>query len=287
MSLRRSVRNAAGTAGAGRSDAGPIRPAGAGGPERLRALRRRTPARGPRRGLGRRPGGPGPGRAVHPAGPAEPGAAAPHPGRARASRSSCRPTILSWPSTWTGCWWWTPEGRVRRRPGRRRRPLPEAVRGGPRRPAARPRGLGTAMRGHGFLLANYVPGDSPVHRAPLWLKFGLVLGCGMASFLVAGLGGGRRGARGAVRGVPAQRGRAAPAGPGRPAGPSRPGRDRRVPVVAAGRPGGGADRPRHPGLHGGGVHPDRHHPGAGPAGRRRLPGPPVPAASAPTPNGSH
>lgn len=42
------------------------------------------------------------------------------------------------------------------------------------------------MRGHGFLFANYVPGDSPVHRAPLWLKFGLVLGCGMASFLVAG-----------------------------------------------------------------------------------------------------
>ncbi|MEQ4520586.1 energy-coupling factor transporter transmembrane protein EcfT [Pseudarthrobacter sp. B907] len=42
------------------------------------------------------------------------------------------------------------------------------------------------MRGHGFLLANYVPGTSPVHRAPLWLKFLLVLACGMASFLVAG-----------------------------------------------------------------------------------------------------
>ncbi|MET3810990.1 energy-coupling factor transporter transmembrane protein EcfT [Arthrobacter sp. UYEF3] len=41
------------------------------------------------------------------------------------------------------------------------------------------------MRGHGFLLANYVPGTSPVHRTPLWLKFLLVLGCGMASFLIA------------------------------------------------------------------------------------------------------
>ncbi|QDY91168.1 energy-coupling factor transporter transmembrane protein EcfT [Arthrobacter sp. UKPF54-2] len=41
------------------------------------------------------------------------------------------------------------------------------------------------MRGHGFLLAHYVPGSSPVHRAPLWLKFLLVLACGMASFLVA------------------------------------------------------------------------------------------------------
>lgn len=41
------------------------------------------------------------------------------------------------------------------------------------------------MRGHGFLLANYVPGSSPVHRAPLWLKFLLVLACGMGSFLVA------------------------------------------------------------------------------------------------------
>ncbi|MEN3344815.1 MAG: biotin transport system permease protein [Arthrobacter sp.] len=41
------------------------------------------------------------------------------------------------------------------------------------------------MSGHGFLLANYVPGTSVIHRAPLWLKFLLVLGCGMASFLVA------------------------------------------------------------------------------------------------------
>ncbi len=41
------------------------------------------------------------------------------------------------------------------------------------------------MSGHGFLLANYVPGGSPVHRSPLWLKFLLVLACGMASFLIA------------------------------------------------------------------------------------------------------
>jgi biotin transport system permease protein len=37
----------------------------------------------------------------------------------------------------------------------------------------------------GFLFANYVPGSSVVHRAPLSLKFVLVLGCGMASFLIA------------------------------------------------------------------------------------------------------
>ena len=40
------------------------------------------------------------------------------------------------------------------------------------------------MRGHGFLLANYVPGTSLLHRAPLWLKFLVVVGCGMASFLI-------------------------------------------------------------------------------------------------------
>ena len=40
------------------------------------------------------------------------------------------------------------------------------------------------MRGHGFLLANYVPGNSVIHRAPLALKFLLVVGCGLASFLV-------------------------------------------------------------------------------------------------------
>lgn len=40
------------------------------------------------------------------------------------------------------------------------------------------------MRGHGFLLANYVPGDSLVHRAPLALKFLVVMGCGLASFLI-------------------------------------------------------------------------------------------------------
>jgi biotin transport system permease protein len=41
------------------------------------------------------------------------------------------------------------------------------------------------LSGHGFLLANYAPGTSVIHRAPLWLKFLLVFGCGMASFLVA------------------------------------------------------------------------------------------------------
>jgi biotin transport system permease protein len=40
------------------------------------------------------------------------------------------------------------------------------------------------VRGHGFLLANYVPGESPVHRAPLPLKFLLVLACAMAAFLI-------------------------------------------------------------------------------------------------------
>ena len=40
------------------------------------------------------------------------------------------------------------------------------------------------MRGHGFLLANYVPGNSPIHRAPLALKFLLVFGCGLASFII-------------------------------------------------------------------------------------------------------
>jgi len=40
------------------------------------------------------------------------------------------------------------------------------------------------VSGHGFLLVNYVPGTSLVHRAPLWLKFLSVVGCGMASFLV-------------------------------------------------------------------------------------------------------
>ncbi|MCU1512367.1 MAG: energy-coupling factor transporter transrane protein EcfT [Arthrobacter sp.] len=41
------------------------------------------------------------------------------------------------------------------------------------------------MSSSGFLFANYVPGSSVVHRAPLSLKFVLVLGCGMASFLIA------------------------------------------------------------------------------------------------------
>ena len=40
------------------------------------------------------------------------------------------------------------------------------------------------MRGHGFLLANYVPGNSFIHRSPLALKFLLVFGCGLASFII-------------------------------------------------------------------------------------------------------
>jgi biotin transport system permease protein len=40
------------------------------------------------------------------------------------------------------------------------------------------------MRGHGVLIPNYVPGDSIVHRTPLWLKFLLVAACGLASFLI-------------------------------------------------------------------------------------------------------
>jgi len=40
------------------------------------------------------------------------------------------------------------------------------------------------VRGHGFLLANYVPGDSLLHRAPLALKFLLVVACGLVSFII-------------------------------------------------------------------------------------------------------
>ena len=40
------------------------------------------------------------------------------------------------------------------------------------------------MRGHGFLLAQYVPGNSLIHRTPLWLKFLVVAACGTASFLI-------------------------------------------------------------------------------------------------------
>lgn len=40
------------------------------------------------------------------------------------------------------------------------------------------------MRGHGFLLANYVPGNSLLHRSPLALKFLLVFACGLASFII-------------------------------------------------------------------------------------------------------
>jgi biotin transport system permease protein len=41
------------------------------------------------------------------------------------------------------------------------------------------------VRGHGVLLANYVPGNSLIHRTPLAAKFLLVIGCGLLSFLVA------------------------------------------------------------------------------------------------------
>jgi biotin transport system permease protein len=40
------------------------------------------------------------------------------------------------------------------------------------------------VRGHGFLIGNYVRGHSIIHRAPLWLKFLLVAVCGAASFLM-------------------------------------------------------------------------------------------------------
>ncbi|MET3902848.1 energy-coupling factor transporter transmembrane component T [Paenarthrobacter sp. 4246] len=40
------------------------------------------------------------------------------------------------------------------------------------------------MRGHGFLIANYVRGNSIIHRTPLWLKFLVVAVCGAASFLI-------------------------------------------------------------------------------------------------------
>ncbi|WP_309074915.1 energy-coupling factor transporter transmembrane component T [Paenarthrobacter sp.] len=40
------------------------------------------------------------------------------------------------------------------------------------------------MRGHGFLIANYVRGNSIIHRTPLWLKFIVVAACGTASFLI-------------------------------------------------------------------------------------------------------
>ena len=40
------------------------------------------------------------------------------------------------------------------------------------------------MRGHGFLLANYVPGTSFLHRAPLAVKFLLVVTSGLASFVI-------------------------------------------------------------------------------------------------------
>ncbi|MCT9868028.1 energy-coupling factor transporter transmembrane component T family protein [Paenarthrobacter aurescens] len=40
------------------------------------------------------------------------------------------------------------------------------------------------MRGNSFLIANYVRGNSIIHRTPLWLKFLVVAACGTASFLI-------------------------------------------------------------------------------------------------------
>ena len=40
------------------------------------------------------------------------------------------------------------------------------------------------MRGHGFLLANYVPGTSFLHRSPLAVKFLLVVASSLASFVI-------------------------------------------------------------------------------------------------------
>lgn len=40
------------------------------------------------------------------------------------------------------------------------------------------------MRGKVVLIADYVRGDSFVHRTPLWAKFLLVAACGTASFLI-------------------------------------------------------------------------------------------------------
>lgn len=51
-------------------------------------------------------------------------------------------------------------------------------------PAGAQPGPGCQVRGHGFLLANYVPGNSFLHRAPLALKFLLVFASGLASFAI-------------------------------------------------------------------------------------------------------
>lgn len=40
------------------------------------------------------------------------------------------------------------------------------------------------MRGHAFLVGTYHEGSSPVHRAPLWLKFLLVCLTGAAAFVL-------------------------------------------------------------------------------------------------------
>ena len=83
LSLRRSVRNARRTQPPGGGNPGPLRAAAAGRPEHLRAFRRGTAAAGPRGGPRRGPGSAGPGRTVHPAGPAQQGTAPADPGRAQ------------------------------------------------------------------------------------------------------------------------------------------------------------------------------------------------------------
>lgn len=42
------------------------------------------------------------------------------------------------------------------------------------------------MRGHSHLMGNYVPGSSPVHRTPLWIKAILLLAVGVLTLLLQG-----------------------------------------------------------------------------------------------------
>ena len=119
------------------------------------------------------------------------------------------------------------------------------------------------MSSHGFLLAAYAPGSSLIHRAPLWLKFLLVVGCGMASFLIADWA-----VSAAVLALLCGLFLLSGAGPARLFRAVRPvlpvlAGDRSLPVVAAGRTDRRADRTERPDLRCRGFNPDRHHPGAG------------------------
>ena len=91
------------------------------------------------------------------------------------------------------------------------------------------------MRGHGFLLANYVPGNSVIHRSPLALKFLLVFACGLASFLVVDWGVSLA-VLAALCGLFLLTGAGPTAGACGPSAASGPAGDRALPVVAAGRP---------------------------------------------------